>query len=162
MKLSRLVGWSATLSLLVLVAACSSSGPVRRISEPSASIQQLTVQADGNWSVDLRLQNFSSIPMRFESVSLDVSVGDEAAGKLVVQPGLEIGPESADVVTVALQPSSNARIVLADALAGNRSISYHIEGTLDAAPNDRNKGRSYDFKRDSALSPVPGLAGVLR
>src|SRR5690606_3602572 len=41
----------------LLLAACS-SGPVRRVSEPSASIQQLTVRADGSWSVDLRLQNY--------------------------------------------------------------------------------------------------------
>ena len=39
-----------------LLAACS-GGPVRRVSEPAASIQQLTVKANGSWSVDLRLQN---------------------------------------------------------------------------------------------------------
>ena len=37
-----------------LLAGCS-SGPVRRVSEPSALIQQLTVRADGRWSVDLRI-----------------------------------------------------------------------------------------------------------
>ena len=103
-------------SLALLATACS-SGPVRRISEPAASIQQLTVQADGGWRLALRLQNYSSIPMRFDAVDLRLGVGGEAAGTLAHRPGVEIGPGSADVVEVALQPGSSARMLLADALA---------------------------------------------
>ena len=158
MSLSR----QLALWMFVAVLAACSSGPVRRISEPAASIQQLTVQADGNWSVDLRLQNYSSIPMRFERVEFEVRVGDESAGTLVAQPGLTIGGESADVATVAFAPSSNARIVLADALAAGRGIRYALEGSIAAAPEDRGKARDYDVKRNSQLSPVPGLPGVLR
>lgn len=145
----------------VLMAACA-SGPPRRVSEPAASIQQLTVHADGGWSVDLRLQNYSSIAMRFEGLSLAVGIGGETAGTLQARPGLSIGPESADVVTIALSPTSTARIQLADALAGGRGVDYSLEGTIDAAPEDRGNPRSYKIKRSSALSPVPGLPGVLR
>lgn len=145
----------------VLMAACA-SGPPRRVSEPAASIQQLTVRADGGWSVDLRLQNYSSIAMRFEGLSLAVGIGGETAGTLQARPGLSIGPESADVVTIALSPTSTARIQLADALAGGRGVDYSLEGTIDAAPEDRGNPRSYRIKRSSALSPVPGLPGVLR
>ena len=149
------------LPLAALLAACS-TGPARRISEPAASIQQLLVQADGNWSVDLRLQNYSSIPMRFERADFEIRIGDESAGQLVAQPAITIGGESADVVTVPFSPSSAARIVLADALASGRGIRYAVEGTITAAPEDRNRGRDYKFKRESQLSPVPGLPGVLR
>jgi len=149
------------LLALALATACS-SGPVRRISEPAASIQQLTVQSDGSWSVDLRLQNYSSIPMRFEAVQLAVTVDTHAAGSLDARPGLAIGPESADIVSVAMQPSAEARMALADALASGRGVGYALEGSIQAAPADRGSARTYPVKRNSALSPAPGLPGVLR
>lgn len=149
-------------ALLVLLLAACSSGPVRRVSEPAASIQQLTVRADGSWSVDLRLQNYSSIQMRFEALQLAVGVDGRAAGSLDDRPGLAIGPESADIVTVTLEPSADARMALADALASGRGIGYTLEGSIDAAPADRGSVRSYPVKRTSALSPAPGLPGVLR
>ena len=96
------------LLLTGLLSACS-TGPVRRVSEPTANIQQLTVRADGSWSVDLRIENFSSIPMRFDNIALALAVGGEAAGTLQAQPALSIGPEAADVATMTLQPSAQAR-----------------------------------------------------
>lgn len=154
----RLLSFVLTCALLT---ACA-SGPPRRVSEPAASIQQLTVRADGGWSVDLRLQNYSSLQMRFGQMNLQLAVSGEAAGALQAQPGLSVGPESADVVTVSLTPSSSARIRMADALAAGRGVAYTLEGTLDAAPEDRTRTRSYQIKRASQLSPVPGLPGVLR
>jgi len=155
--LAKAMFWMACVFLV----SCA-SGPPRRVSEPTASIQQLTVRADGSWSVDLRLQNYSSIPMRFEGVRLEVTMGETSAGTLQAQPRITIGPESADVVTVAFEPASGARIVLADALAGGRGVDYALDGTIDAVPDDRGNVRSYEIERKSALSPVPGLPGVLR
>lgn len=146
---------------LLWLGACNSSGPVRRVSEPAASIQQLSVRADGSWSVDLRIDNFSSVPMRFDGISLAVSVGDQPAGTLQGQPALSIGPETADVATLALVPAAGAKILIADALAAGRSIDYHLQGSLTAAPQDAG-ARTFRIKRDNALSPVPGLPGVLR
>ncbi|GAA3928820.1 LEA type 2 family protein [Luteimonas lutimaris] len=154
------VAFLATAAMLLL-ASCS-NGPVRRISEPSASIQQLTVRADGSWSVDLRLQNYSSIPMRFGAISLAVTLGEQPAGTLTGNAGISIGPESADVVTLEHAPTSAGRIAIADALGGNRAVGYALQGTLQAAPEDRSSSRSYDIKHTSALNPVPGLPGVLR
>jgi len=150
------------LAAAVLAAACSRSGPVRRISEPAASIQQLTVGADGNWSVELRLQNFSSIPMRFAEVSLTIRIGEHEAGLLRASPALTIGPESADTLTVPMQPGADARLLLADALAAQRSIRYRLHGSVEAAAHDRDKPRSYDIRHESLLNQVPGLPGVLR
>lgn len=150
------------LGLAVAALTACSSGPARRVSEPAASIQQLAVQADGSWSVSLRLQNYSSVPMRFDAVDLAVSVGGQAAGSLTDAPALEIGPESADVVAVRMQPASAARMLLADALAAGRGVDYALDGTISAAPADRGGARSYAVKRTSALSPTPGLPGVLR
>lgn len=147
------------LCCLVLVACAS--GPVRRVSEPAASIQQLTVAADGNWSLQLRINNFSSIQMRFDSISLALEVDGESAGLLQGNPGLGIGPESADVVVVQLTPTAAARIRIADALAERRSVDYSLEGRVDATPENAGR-RSFTIERESALSPVPGLPGVLR
>lgn len=150
---------AASLSGLLLV-ACS-TGPVRRISEPAANIQQLTVRADGSWSLELRIDNFSTVPMRFETLSLAMTIGGQSAGTLQAKPGLSIGPESADVATLAFVPLPAAKIVIADALARNVGVNYTLAGTLDAAPQ-KGSVHSYKLKRDNALSPVPGLAGVLR
>ena len=150
----------AIAAACLLLAGCS-TGPVRRVSEPAVNIQQLTVRADGSWSVDLRIDNFSSVPMRFDRAHLAMTVGGQVAGTLQGQPALSIGPESADVATLALAPSSSAKIAIADALARGGGIDYALDGTLDAAA-ENGRVRSYDVKRKNTLSTVPGLTGVLR
>ena len=147
--------------VLALLTACGGGGMVRRISEPAASIQQLTVRADGRWDVQLRINNFSSVAMRFDRVDLGVNVGGADAGRLNAQPALTIAPESADVIDIALVPSAAARLQVADALAGGRGVAYTLKGTVSATP-DAGKIRNFDITRDSALSPAPGLPGVLR
>jgi len=151
----------AWLCMLSLLAGCAGGGPVRRVSEPAANLQQLTVQADGSWLVEVRIDNFSSVPMRFERVDLAVALAGQPPTPLQATPALTIGPESADVVEIRAQPSAGAKVAVADALARRRSVDYHLEGTLTAAPEDRS-ARDYDVERDNALSPVPGITGVLR
>ena len=152
--------WASLLLGAAVLSACS-SGPVRRVSAPAASIQQLTVHADGNWSVDLRLQNYSSIPMRITSVDLAITVSDHVAGTLQGAPQISIGPESADVVTLPFKPTAEARMVVADALAGRRPMAYTLKGKIDATPEEA-KQRSFDIDARNVLNPVPGLDGVLR
>ena len=142
------------------LAACN-TGVVKRVSPPAASLQQLTVRADGGWDVALRLQNFSSMPMTFDAVTLSLKVDDEDAGTLQTTPALSIGGESADVVTLRLQPSSGARLVVADALAGNRTLAYRLTGTVSATPQEK-KQRSFEIDQRSTLNQAPGLPGVLR
>lgn len=150
----------ALLLFCLSLAACG-GGLVRRISAPAASIQQLTVNTDGSWSVDLRLQNYSSIPMRFDSADLAIAVGDQPAGSLKGAPRISIGPESADMVSLPFKPSVEARMAVADALAGRRSLGYTLKGKLEAVP-DKGKSKSFDIDARNTLSPVPGLDGVLR
>lgn len=152
---------TVVLAVVVLSATGCASGPVRRVSEPSASIQQLAVGADGRWTVELRLQNYSNVPMRFDRVALTLRTADEAAGDLRAEPALTVGPESADTVTIALTPQAGARIAVASALADRRNVDYVLEGKLTAGADDK-KARDYTLRRNSALSPVPGLPGTLR
>lgn len=149
-----------TLACALLLSACG-DGIVRRVSEPTASIQQLSVRADGSWVLNLRLQNYSSIPMHFDRVALDVSVGEQAAGKLEQAIDFSIGPESADVVDITMQPSSLAKLTVADVLASRRSLPYQLKGTVWATPQDK-KQREFTVDARNTLSPTPGLDGVLR
>ena len=158
--MKRLPAAALAALFLFLVAACA-GGPVRRVSEPAAAIQQLTVQADGHWTVALRIDNFSSIPMRFDAVELVLTVDGVAAGTLRGNAAITIGPESADVASLPFSPSADARLRIADALAARRSVAYALAGRIDAAPED-GRLRSFDIERESAMTPVPGLPGVLR
>ena len=151
----------ASIAVLALLFTACSSGPVRRISEPTASLQQVTVRADGGWDVQLRLQNYSSVAMRFDKTALGIVFDNGNAARLDLQPRLEVGPESADVVNATINPLPAGRARIASALADGRGLSYTLRGTVDAAPLD-GKPKTYDIKRDSALSPVPGLPGALR
>lgn len=151
----------ATLAAALLLTGCGSSGPVRRVSQPAASLQQLTVRADGRWELQLRLNNYSSMPMRFTSVNLDLAFDNGAAARIDAQPNLEIGPESADVHVLTLAPTPAGMARLATALADGHGLSYTLEGTLEASPEGAGSKR-WKVKTSSALSPVPGLAGTLR
>ena len=153
--------WTALALVALLLAGCS-SGPVRRVSEPSARIQQLTVRADASWTTELRTENFSSIRMRFENVALAVKVADAETGRLRAQPMLSIGPESADVITITMTPDAAGKFAAADALSSGRSLAYTLSGRIDATPED-GKQRSFNLDgRNGVLSPAPGLPGVLR
>ena len=161
MKPARPIAWLVLALCAALLASCA-SGPVRRVSEPAARIQQLTVQADGGWDVELRLQNFSSIPMRFDAVELQLTIAGQEAGTLAASPDLLIGGESADVAEIRLVPSAGARLAIADALAAGRSVEYTLEGAITATPDEGKQRRFQTDPRRSALSPAPGLPGVLR
>ena len=152
---------TAVIVLSVLALTACNQGVVKRVSEPAASLQQLTVNADGTWQVALRLQNFSSMPMRFDDVALQLQIGESPAGTLATRPDVSISGVSAEVVNVTLQPSSQARLVVADALAGNRTLAYALEGSVAATPEDR-KQRTFQIKSRSTLNQAPGLPGVLR
>ena len=157
----RLALAALLLSTSLLLVACGSGGPVRRVSEPSANIQQLSVRADGSWSLDLRIDNYSSVPMRFDAIDLAMTIEGQPAAALRATPAFTIGPEAADVATLQVVPPAGAKIAIADALARGNRIGYHLEGTITASP-EKGGARTFQFERDNALAPVPGLPGVLR
>lgn len=125
------------LAFAALLSACA-SGPVRRVSEPTAAIQQLTVQADGSWSVALRLENFSSVPMRFEDVALAIRLDGVGAGTLGGNAGITIGPESADVATFAFTlPRTRA---CASPTRSLRAAACPMPSKAGSAPHPRTEG----------------------
>ncbi len=145
------------IAFLALLASCS-SGPRKRINPPKASIQQLAVQADGSWKISLRLQNFSNIGTDFAMVDAKLFIGGQDAGRVQVNAGINIGPESADVVDARLTPTLGGKLVVASALAARQSATYTLTGSIVTT---KPKG-TYNFTHDSQLDPAPGLNGVMR
>ncbi len=146
------------LLLALLLAACS-SGPRKRIFPPTASIQELAVQADGNWQLQLRIQSFSNVPHTVSAVSARLMVAGVDAGTLELVPAVAIGPQSAEVEDVLLTPSVDAAAHLAAALDAGRSVAYTLQGTLTSTAPDKRRD---EFRFDGQLWPMPGLPGVLR
>ncbi|MGN0858886.1 MAG: LEA type 2 family protein [Stenotrophomonas sp.] len=149
------------LALSALLLAACSSGPVKRVSPPQASISQLTVLADGQWQLELRLQNFSTMAMRFDSVKLELRSEQELLARVEAQPGFSVGAESGDLHRLTVQPTAQGRLLAAATLADTRALPYQLSGTLQASP-DSGRPRDYPITYRSTLHPAPGLPGVLR
>ncbi|MEF2156382.1 hypothetical protein V3390_09130 [Luteimonas sp. FXH3W] len=150
----------AATAAIAMLTSCS-TGPVRRVSEPAASLQQLQVRPDGNWSVDLRLHNYSSIPMQFKRVQLQMSVDGQPAANLDTVANLQIGPESPDLIKLTVTPTLAGKIAVADSLTRKVIFNFRLQGTVMAAPEKAGE-RSFKINSTGSLSPAPGLDGVLR
>jgi hypothetical protein len=138
----------------LLLAGCF--GETKNIFPPRASIQQITVQADGSWRVQLRLQNYSNVSTTFGTVDAKIEMAGNPAGSVSASPAMRIGPESADVIDVSLVPAPAAAQAIAAAHAGN--LRYRIAGRITTTDPQGD----YQYTFESVLSPVPGLNGVLR
>lgn len=154
MRAARLCPVLALVPLLL--AGCAGGGQVRNVFPPRASIQQLSVQPDGAWRLQLRLQNYSNVSATFASIAATVAIAAQPAGSVRAAPNLRIGPESADVVDTALTPSPAARARIAAMHGGN--VPYTLDGHIITS----DPRGDYPFHFEGDLSPVPGLPGVLR
>ena len=74
---------------------------------------------------------------------------------------LEYGPASFKESDSGFGIGTGVRSMVSDHVELQGGLNYTLAGTVDAGPED-GKSRSYKIERNSALSPVPGLAGVLR
>ena len=148
------------LGLIALLSASGGGSGVReRIFPPSASVQELAIGSDGRWTLKLRLQNFSNVSMRIDSVAAELHVAGQPAGRIEAQPGLDVPPESAEIVEVVVTPASAAAAAVRAATDQRGNVRYAISGTIRSSEPD---SRRDEFSFDSQLSAVPGLAGVLR
>lgn len=145
------------LLLLALVAGCA-SGPPKRVYPPQASLQELRVQADGQWVAQVRIQNFSTVPMRFSRLEATLAVNGQEATRISIDPGLTVGPGSNDIVQHVFTPAAGPRAAVDQALANRRAVRYQLTGRIASS----EPSTDHPFEYQSALDPVPGLAGILR
>ncbi len=148
---------TCVLAILALFLAGCAGGPRKNVFPPRASIQQLAQQADGSWKLQLRLQNFSSVPMGFAKVEAKIEIAGSEAGSVSVSPAIRVGPESADLFEASLRPTSAAAAKVA-ALHGDSSVRYKLSGRIVTT----DPAGDYPYSFESQLSPVPGMDGVLR
>ena len=142
----------------LLLTACGGGGEIRRVYPPQATIQQLTLQADGQWSLNVRIENFSNVSARIDNIDLRMQVDGIAAGTITLKPKRQIAANSVEIFTLALQPSPAALDAAALAQSDRRGLRYRLDGHLITSdPDDR-----YPTEFESVLSPVPGLDGVFR
>jgi len=138
------------ITLLLFLGACG-GGPVKRVWPPTASVQELSLLADGSWRLLVRVQNYSNVPMTFDLVEASVEVGGKAIGKISKSLDLDVSPESADVFETTLAPGS------AGALAG-KDFAYQLNGRITS----HDPKGDFPFEHSSRLSPVPGLPNTWR
>lgn len=145
--------------LALLLAGCGGGAPPKRIFPPTASIQQLTVQADGQWLLQVRIQNFSNVPHTVSGLSARLLIDGLEAARIELAPGVAIGPQNVEIEDVTIMPPLDAAGRVSAALESGRSVSYLFSGTLTST---LPKKRSDDFSFEGQLWPTPGLPGVLR
>lgn len=148
----------ALVFLLVASLAACAGGPPKRVFPPQGTLQELQVQADGQWVARIRIQNFSTVPMRFSRVEATLSINGEEATRLVLDPAVTVGPGSNETVEHRFTPAAGPKAAVDQALANRRSVRYQLTGRIASSEPATN----HPFDYQSALDPVPGLTGILR
>ena len=140
MSLHRL---SVLIALGILLAACGSGGPPRKVHPSTASIQQLAVQPDGSWKLRLRIQNYSTFSMHFSAIDAALSVDGKDVGTLKVAPDI-------DIVDALFKPTAKVTF--------GTDIGYALKGTIETS----EPKESFKFETASRLTPVPGVPDTYR
>lgn len=151
-----LLRFIAATALLVLV-ACAGGPPVR-YSPPQVSLQELQKQPDGQWRAYVRLQNFSTGSVEFNSLALKIRVQDGEWTPATSAETVKIGANNAEVllVTVAFGAATNQE--LNNRLSKSQPIRYALSGSVRSVDPNRNNVLDYQGR----LNPTPGLDGVFR
>ena len=150
--------WLLPLSATLALSACGSG---TKLQPPAGSIQQLQALPGGQWSVTLRVENYSyDTAMHVYALNADLSMGGAKAGHISVSPGLDIPAMSADTATATITPDAEARAALAN--AKTNAVAYELKGSLSVGKGESGSAQSFDLDGKGYLSPVPGVANTWR
>ena len=152
----------ALLLMLIVLMMTGCGGPRAvkpQVFAPSASIQELRRSGADQWTMTLRLQNFSNVGMRITRVDAQLTIGDGASMHLEATPGLTVAPNSAEPYPIGFQLNADASERIANALSSRLSVNYTLKGRIESS---EPKSRNDEFDFESSLTPVPGLGDTLR
>lgn len=152
MRVSTLLLWV----FVILLGGCA-GGPPKRVFPPELSLQELQLESSQRWVAKLRVRSFSTVPMTLGSIEGSLSLGGEAI-TIALQPGIAVAAGSVELIDLPFTPSAAHVAAVQAAMASRGSVRYQLLGELRSS---EPRGR-FDFDYGSALSPVPGLADVLR
>ena len=136
--------------LALTLVGCGSGGPPKRIFPPEARLQEPTLL--------LRVQSFSTVPSTVRAYDLALEIGGVPAGRLGGEASTVVLPRAAEVIEVRSALPAEALARAREAIANRTALRYRLVGTITVEPN----GRATPIDYGSALSPAPGLDGVLR
>lgn len=151
--------------LILLGAGLAACGPARKsVFPPTLSIQQLTVLANGQWRVTLRIQNNSYDEMDFTSLDGQLKIGALAPIRLHATFERDIPELAGDVVPLDVLPTAAMNQALRDAASKGSagSVAYQIKGSSRARPEQEKNARDFDFDGSGWISPVPGIPHTWR
>ncbi|HEX7341570.1 MAG TPA: hypothetical protein VF269_04760 [Rhodanobacteraceae bacterium] len=158
----RLLKWIILALLAIALTACGSTR--QSMFPPTLSVQQLRVQPDGHWHMQVRILNNSYGSMSFRRLELIMHIDNQPAARIDARFKLGIPALSADTTNVDITPSAAAQAALA-AIASqgsNGTLAYSLTGTATAIPGGRGKPRQFPVKSNDWLSAVPGVANTYR
>ena len=159
----RLTRWITPIVLLCL--ALTACGPTKKsVYPPSVSIQQLAVQANGQWQLAVRIQNNSYGEMDFKSLDGQLQVAKLVPVRLHATFVRDIPALAGDVVQITVLPTASMTQAL-QAIANKGSagsLAYRISGSTTAKPEQEKKPRTFDFSGNDWISAVPGIPNTYR
>ena len=151
--------------LILLGAVLVACGPAKKsVFPPTLSIQQLTVLPNGQWRLNLRIQNNSYGEMDFKLLEGQLQIGTLAPIRLHSTVERDIPELAGDVVQLDVLPTASMTQALQD-VAGKGSagsVAYSIKGTTHAKPEQEKQVRDFDFDGNGWISPVPGIPNTWR
>lgn len=160
--MKRLLRWILPALLATALVGCG--GPRESMFPPTVSVQQLHVQANGHWRMQVRILNNSFGPMDFRRLQLTMHINNQPAARIDTRFNLDIGAISADVTQVDITPSAKAAAALA-AIADQGSagsLAYSLTGKATAIPARSDSPREFAVDSHDWLSAVPGVANTYR
>lgn len=157
--MKRLSLIALTLLGAALLAGC---GPTHHVFPPQISVQQVQIDADGQWNLTVRMQNYSyDASVHFDHIHVTLDINDLPAATFNIQPDLDVAEQSADVAHVTIRPDAAAQAALS-AAARAQSTSYTLKGKVQVTGEDSRRQREFPVDYHGWLSPVPGIANTYR
>lgn len=150
--------FAPVISLFLLLLSACASGPTVRYFPPQANLQQLQRSDDGNWQVQVRLQNFSNGAMQFKNLRLKIRIQDGEWTQITALDPLKVGANNAEILSLPVAFNAESSRILNERLQKSQSVRYMLEGELDSD----KPSKTYPLKYEGRLNPAPGLNGVFR
>lgn len=148
--------------LILLAALLAGCGPTHHVFAPQINIQQVHVDADGQWDVTVRMQNYSyDASVHFDHIHAALSINGLQAATFDMSPDLDVAEQSADVAHITIRPDAAARKALAAATSA-QSVAYALKGKVQVTGQDSRRPSDFPVDYHGWLSPVPGIANTYR